>query len=406
MHFDNAVFDAQAMAPARASLCSYPEKGYHQNLDCAIVLIEPERIRQISLRTSPILMALLSAFLFGAATPASKLLLEGITPFQLAGLLYLGAGLAVAPAALRHGGFALPRRSDRRNQIRLGGAVLFGGVLGPVLLLFGLKLAEATSVSLWLNLELAATAVLGVFFFRDHLGLKGWIGVAFAFAASLVIAWDSESAGFLPGVLVLLACVCWGLDNHFTALIDGITPSQSTLWKGLVAGTVNLMIGALLSPLSPGFLMIIAALVVGALSYGASIVLYIRSAQTLGATRAQVLFASAPFFGVLLSVLMIGESLTILHAIAVPLFLFGVAFLLIEDHGHDHQHEALSHEHYHRHDDAHHMHDHPELASTVRHTHVHQHEATQHSHQHWPDIHHRHRHDPEQDSNHEREPEL
>jgi drug/metabolite transporter (DMT)-like permease len=349
-------------------------------------------------------MALFSAFLFGAATPASKLLLEGITPFQLAGLLYLGAGLAAAPAALRHGGFALPGRSDRSNQIRLGGAVLFGGILGPVLLLFGLQLAEATSVSLWLNLEMAATAVLGVLIFKDHLGPKGWVGVAFAFVASLVIAWDSKSAGLLPGFLVLLACVCWGLDNHFTALIDGITPSQSTLWKGLIAGTVNLVIGTAMAPVTAGFTIIMAALVVGALSYGASIVLYIRSAQSMGATRAQVLFASAPFFGVLLSVFAIGESLTILHAIAVPLFLVGVAFLLVEDHGHDHQHQALTHEHYHRHDDGHHLHEHPDLGPAVRHTHEHQHEVLRHSHQHWPDIHHRHRHE-QQDSDHEHQPE-
>ena len=110
----------------------------------------------------PIGMALISAVLFGAATPASKLLLEGFTPFQLAGLLYLGAALAVAAGALRQGGLALPRRSDRRNRYLLLGAVLSGGVLGPLALLFGLRLAQASSVSLWLNLELAATAVLGV----------------------------------------------------------------------------------------------------------------------------------------------------------------------------------------------------------------------------------------------------
>ncbi len=107
-----------------------------------------------------ILMALLSAILFGAATPASKLLLEGFTPFQLAGLLYFGAAIAVAPSALKNGGFALPRRDDRQNLFRLFGAILFGGILGPVALLFGLRLAEAASVSLWLNLELVATAVL------------------------------------------------------------------------------------------------------------------------------------------------------------------------------------------------------------------------------------------------------
>jgi len=342
---------------------------------------------------TPIVMAILSAVLFGAATPASKLLLADFTPFQLAGLLYLGAALAVAPAALRQGGFALPQRADRRNQVRLLGAVFFGGVLGPVALLFGLRLAEAASVSLWLNLELAATAALGAFVFRDHLSSKGWLGVAAAFAASTLLAWDPGAAGFVPGLLVLAACLCWGLDNHLTALIDGITPSQSTLWKGAIAGVVNLAIGAALSPVSAELYSLAAALLVGALSYGASIVLYIRSAQTIGATRAQVLFASAPFFGVALSVLVLGESLSIVHALAALLFIVGIAFLLIDSHSHFHCHEVMSHEHAHRHDDGHHTHVHAKLPASVRHTHRHQHDAIEHQHAHWPDLHHRHEHE-------------
>jgi drug/metabolite transporter (DMT)-like permease len=287
----------------------------------------------------------------------------------------------VAPAALYQGGFALPQRTDRRNQIRLLGSVFSGGILGPVALLFGLRLAEAASVSLWLNLELAATAALGAFVFRDHLSPQGWFGVAAAFAASMLLAWDPGVAGFVPGLLVLAACICWGLDNHLTALIDGISPSQSTLWKGAVAGTVNLGIGAALSPITAEFYSLAAALLVGALSYGASIVLYIRSAQTIGATRAQVLFASAPFFGVALSVLMLGESLSIAHALAALLFVVGIAFLLIDSHSHSH-----------RHDDGHHTHVHVELPVSVRHTHRHEHDTIEHQHVHWPDLHHRHEH--------------
>lgn len=342
-------------------------------------------------------MALLSAILFGAATPASKLLLESFTPFQLAGLLYLGAAISVAFSALKNGGFALPRRDDRQNQFRLFGAVLFGGILGPVALLFGLRLAEAASVSLWLNLELAATAVLGTVLFHDHLGYRGWIGVAAALLASILIAWHPGNAGFFSGLLVLLACVCWGLDNHLTALIDGITPSQSTLWKGIVAGTVNLSIGATLAPILFDVEALAIALVVGALSYGASIVLYIRSAQKIGATRAQVLFSSAPFFGVALSVIFVGESLSIMYAIAIPIFLSGVAFLLMEGHAHAHNHEAITHGHFHHPDDGHHTHAHSDLSLSVHDTHQHTHEPAHHLHPHWPDIHHRHKHRPRQE---------
>lgn len=342
---------------------------------------------------APILMALLAAVLFGAATPADKLLLnDGLMPLQLAGLLYIGAAVVVAPAALSRGGLALPPRGDRRTWLRLLGSVLFGGVAGPVALLFALRLAGAGSVSLWLNLELAATAILGAIVFRDHVGRRGWLGIATAFGASTLLAWGPAGPGPVAGALVALACFCWGLDNHLTALIDGITPSQSTFWKATVAGVFNLTIGLVINPLSVDFVVLAFALIVGALCYGASIVLYIGSAQRIGAVRAQVLFATAPFVGLALSVAALGEGVTATQAVSVPLFLIGVSLLLVESHSHFHLHEAIFHEHSHRHDDGHHNHVHPGLPASVRHTHPHQHEPIDHRHPHWPDLHHRHRH--------------
>lgn len=339
-----------------------------------------------------IALALLSAALFGAATPASKLLLEGLSAFQLAGLLYLGAALGIAPFAWRQGGLRLPHAQDHRNRLRLAGAIAAGGIAGPVLLLLGLRLADAASVSLWLNFELAATAMLGALVFREHLGRAGWAGVTAAFAGAAALSGVEGSAGAGAALLVLLACVCWGLDNHLTAMIDGITPSQSTFWKGLVAGSTNLALGLLVAPFGATATSTTLALAVGALAYGASIALYITAAQSLGATRAQVVFASAPFFGVALSVLLLGEALQAVHGVSAALFAAAIALIMLDRHAHHHVHEAMEHEHEHRHDDGHHTHTHPGLEEHERHTHAHRHERVAHSHPHWPDLHHRHRH--------------
>lgn len=340
----------------------------------------------------PVALAILAAALFGAATPASKLLLSDLSMFQLAGLLYLGAAMGVAPAAWRSGGIRLPSRRDSRNRLRLLGAVVAGGICGPLLYLFGLKLAAAASVSLWLNFEVAATALLGVLLFRDHLGTLGWVGLFCALAGAVILSLPGGTSGLVAGGLVLAACLCWGLDNHLTALIDGITPSQSTFWKGLVAGAINLSIGFLVA--SPSFkpLPVIASLFVGIWAYGASIVLYISAAQALGATRAQIAFASAPFFGVVFAVLALGEPLNLVHVGSAAFFIAGVALMAFEHHAHVHKHGALEHEHAHRHDDGHHDHEHPGLPPSTRHTHRHVHEPVTHAHAHWPDLHHRHRH--------------
>jgi drug/metabolite transporter (DMT)-like permease len=345
--------------------------------------------------TGIFLLALLSAALFGVATPASKLLLQNLTPLQLSGLLYLGAAIGMIP-------FSRPRgaggwRRDRQSLVRLAGAVFFGGCLGPVLLLLGLASAQASSVSLWLNLELAATAILGVLFFRDHLDFKGWLGVGAMLVAGVVVAAGEGVGGVVPAILVGLACCCWGIDNHLTALIDGLSPQQSTLAKGLVAGATNLTLGLLLLPRLPGAGTVALALALGAVCYGGSIALYVTAAQRLGATRSQVIFASAPFFGMLASLTVLGEPPSWPLLAAAPLIIAAILLMRRSTHAHGHRHEPTEHEHLHRHDDEHHGHEHPKglviAPRATRHAHRHVHEGTHHDHPHLPDLHHRHDHD-------------
>jgi len=337
-------------------------------------------------------LALLSALLFGASTPASQRLLESFGEFQLAGLLYLGAALGMAPVVALERGRAERVAFDRANALRLGGAVVFGGVVGPVLLLFGLRLAGAGSVSLLLNLEMVATAVLGVALFREPLGRAGWLGVGGVVAAGALLAGGGGWPGVLAALLVAAACTCWGLDNHWTALVDGITPARATLVKGLVAGSTNLAIGWAASPLDAAPGAFAAALAVGALSYGASIALYITAAHEIGATRAQGVFATAPFVGAALAFLWLGEPFGPAHAAACVLMAASVPALLWSRHAHLHVHEPLEHVHSHRHDDGHHLHRHPGLDPATRHSHAHRHGRLVHAHPHWPDLHHRHGH--------------
>lgn len=336
--------------------------------------------------------AILAAVFFGAATPVSKTLLTGLTSFQLAGLLYIGAAIGVSLLLVREKKFVLPWRMDRRNGLLLVASILFGGVLGPLALLAGLRLASAASVSLWLNLEMVATAVLGHFIFKDHLTRRGWLAAGGIFLAACILASGEGSAGITAGLFVLAACISWGIDNHATALIDGITPTQSTFWKGLAAGGVNLAIGFSLAPMNGSGIDVLAGLGVGVVSYGFSIVLYISSAQQLGATRSQLIFSSAPFWGVLLSVALLGERISWQLAVAITLLLGSIWLLSREQHGHIHQHETQDHVHIHNHHDGHHDHPHEVFPVNGWHSHTHHHSPLEHVHPHSPDLHHRHDH--------------
>ncbi len=341
----------------------------------------------------PLLSALGAAFLFGAATPASKVLLGAIPPLRLAGLLYLGAALGVLPLIIRERAFSLPWNLDRTTRLRLLGAICCGGVLGPICLLYGLTFASATSVSLWLNLELIATATLGYFLFHEHITRYGWLAVMGMVLAAFGLSVTGAQAGVIAGLLVSLACLFWGFDNHLTALIDGVSPAQVTFWKGLSAGLFNLAIGAGFESAAFDPRQSVYAMAVGLFSYGLSIVLYVRAAQQIGPTRSQIVFSSAPLFGVFLAVTALHEPFTLPQALATFVMILSILLLFVDHHGHIHRHEADDHEHWHRHDDEHHDHDHSfEAPHDVFHTHRHIHESTKHRHPHWPDQDHRHTH--------------
>ncbi|MGH9870088.1 MAG: DMT family transporter [Candidatus Polarisedimenticolia bacterium] len=338
----------------------------------------------------PTLLVLVAAALFGSATPLAKALLESLGPFPLAGLLYFGAAAAVWPTVVRDG---LPdRRHLSRNALRLTGILLFGGVLAPVLLLWGLTLAAAASVALWLTLETLITVLLAWFFFNEHIHRRVWLSVLLILAASVLLVWPAGFDAGQAALLVALACCCWGLDNNLTALIDGLTPAQTTLVKGLAAGTINLFLGSLTGLGRPRGHIVAAALVLGALCYGLSLVLYIGGAQQLGSARVQLIFSTAPFWGVMLAWTVFSEPVLPAQIAAGAMMLAALWLLHGERHDHEHAHEAVRHVHWHRHDDGHHGHTHEGVTPSKGHIHEHIHDPATHSHPHRPDIQHRHEH--------------
>jgi ABC-type nickel/cobalt efflux system permease component RcnA len=136
------------------------------------------------------------------------------------------------------------------------------------------------------------------------------------------------------------------------------------------------------------------ALLLGGLSYGLSIVLFIRAMRGMGAARTSALFGTAPLAGVALSFLIFQDTLTPFFVIALVLMSAAALILLNEQHSHRHSHDPITHEHRHRHDDGHHSHDHPGMTDrSLTHSHVHTHERVEHEHPHLPDIHHRHAHE-------------
>lgn len=342
-------------------------------------------------------LALLSAALFGASTPLAKLLLgNGISPWLLAGLLYLGSGIGLSlyGVAQRWTGQGTSEAPLRRTDLPwLTLVILSGGVIGPVLLMAGLATTPASSAALLLNLEGLATMAIAWTVFRENVDRRLLIGAAAILAGAILLSW---SGGVQPvgwgAVFIAGACLAWGIDNNLTRKLSASDPVQITAAKGLVAGTVNLTLALASGAALPSLVPLAGAAVVGLLGYGVSLVLFVLALRHLGSARTGAYFSTAPFIGAALAVVMFAEPVSLRLGAAAVLMGIGLWLHLAEHHAHEHVHEALAHEHQHVHD-AHHQHSHSaDDPPGEPHTHAHCHEPLVHSHPHYPDIHHRHGH--------------
>lgn len=377
------------------------EKGSHQTRDASptvLLALRSACVRQSGLMKRHttgmarpgIVRCAVAAVLFGATTPLASRLADDTSAPALAGLLYLGAALAVAPLVGRS---ARPIGVLRRGGRRLAVAVVAGGMVGPLLLTAGLARTPAATTSLLLNLELVATVVLAAMFFGEHLGRRVLIGAGLVVVAGVTASWSDAPELRLGSLLICGACACWGLDNCVTADLDTVAPEHITFAKGLIAGTTNVVIGLALYGGVASIGVVAAALALGAVGYGASITLWVRGARDLGAARAQLVFSAAPFVGVVIAWVALGDPVRSVEVAALFLAAIGVLCVLRSGHAHDHRHDPVEHDHEHSHDDDHHDHPHPHPhLPPARHTHRHRHRALVHAHPHVPDLHHRHDH--------------
>lgn len=338
---------------------------------------------------------LLAAALFGTGTPAAKLLLGSISPWMLAGILYLGSGIGLSLYRL------IARKRDGvlwpKGEVRwLVGAITAGGIAAPILLMFGLSRAPASTVSLLLNAEGVLTALLAWFVFEENFDRRIALGMLAIVAGAVTLSWPSESSGtdLWPALAVVCACLCWAIDNNLTRKISLMDSVSLAATKGLVAGSVNLSLALVMGGAWPSAVITTFGMAVGFVAYGVSLVLFIAALRHLGTARAGAYFSVAPFFGAVVSVMLLGEALTLPLIIAGVLMALGVWLHLTERHGHEHQHVPETHEHEHMHgDDPHHEHAHEgPVAPGTRHSHAHRHEPLRHVHEHMPDVHHRHTH--------------
>src|ERR1700736_986702 len=265
-------------------------------------------------RMQGVMAALVAAALFGASTPFSKLLLGRIDPLLLAGLLYFGSGVVLAGwIGLRA---LLAKGKNREAWLQpadlpwLGAAILAGGVIAPVLLMFGLTVTPASSASLLLNLEGVLTALLAWFVFKENFDRRIFLGMAAILFGGVLLSWQSLPQLGVPwGALGIAgACLGWGIDNNLTRKVSASDPAQIAAIKGLVAGSMNTLLAFVAGARLPSLSGLVAAGLLGFLSYGVSLTCFVLALRHIGTARTGAYFSTAPFIGAALSLMILHEQ--------------------------------------------------------------------------------------------------
>lgn len=320
--------------------------------------------------------AVLAAFFYALNTPLSKLLLENVAPTFMAAFLYLGAGLGIGCMfALRRGKETEADRFERKDMPYVLGMIALD-IAAPILLMYGIKLGSASNASLLGNFEIVATAVIALLLFKEKVTTLLWTAIGLITLSGIVLSLEgAEGFSFSVGsLLVLLATVCWGLENNCTRSIADKSTYRIVTVKGLCCGTGSFALALLAGESLPPLRYILPALLLGFVAYGLSIFTYIRAQRELGAAKTSAYYALAPFIGAALSFALLHDRLTLRYLLALLIMLAGTAFVvadtLVRRHSHlhthviTHTHNGVEHTHIIEHEHAH-----SHFAASERHGH-------------------------------------
>ena len=337
------------------------------------------------------LIALVAALLFGVSTPLVQRFGIGVGSFTTAALLYAGAALI---GALLRRPIEREARVQRSDAPRLGLMALFGAVIGPVALVWGLQRTSGASASLMLTLEAVFTAGLARLWYHETLDRRVTLAMALLTLGGMALVLDRAEGGasqMLGLLAVMVATAAWGVDNTLSRAVADRDPGQVVMFKGAIGAIATTLLALVVREPLPGLWPALALLAVGATGYGLSLRFYLLAQRAFGAARTGSVFAFAPFVGALFAFVLGERGGSAWMLAGAGLMAAGIVLHLAESHAHEHEHDEVEHEHAHSHDDGHHAHSHDPLP-VGRHSHLHRHEATRHSHAHVPDEQHAHRH--------------
>jgi len=326
--------------------------------------------------TTAVIFALLAAVFYAINTPFSKILLNNIEPAFMASFLYIGAGFGLGIMYL----FQIKNedKSERLSNSDFPFAIgmVFLDIAAPILLMIGINIGSSSNASLLGNFEIVTTALIALLIFKETVSSKLWLAIGFITMSSFILSFEGAGSFQLSlgSIFVILATCCWGLENNFTRKISNKSTYEIVVLKGLCSGGGSFVLALVSGETIPSIKYIVAAMILGFMSYGLSIFVYIRAQRNLGAAKTSAYYAVAPYMGTFLAFVVNGEKPTVMYFVGLVFMMVGTVFVVFDtmrkNHLHGHTHTIV-----HTHNGITHTH-------VITHEHGHNHFATEEKHEH------------------------
>ena len=326
-----------------------------------------------------IFFAILAAGLYAINIPLSKLLLNEIAPTMMASYLYLGAGVGIGILFLvaKKKSKSTHEKITKKDLPNLLGMITLD-IAAPILLMFGLLDSASANASLLNNFEIVCTSLIALLVFKETISKRMWLAILLITASSFFLSVeDISSFKFSWGaILVLLATLCWGLENNCTKNLSSKNTYHVVFLKGIFSGLGSLIVALLLKdPFAPVAYFALA-LLLGFVAYGLSIFFYIKAQGIIGASKTSAYYAVAPFIGTSLSFLIFNDKPNLAYFLGLAIMVLGTIIVVLDTlakkHSHVHTH-TVTHQHggeIHTHTTQH-QHEHSHYFSDQTHEHRH-----------------------------------
>jgi drug/metabolite transporter (DMT)-like permease len=274
------------------------------------------------------LFAILAAAMFGSVSTLAKPLVSTVNPLLLASVVYLVSAATLTPLAQKQ---RLP--PTKRNYLLILAISLSGAIIAPSLFFAGLTHASASDAALLTNGEVFFSVLLAMIFFKERLGLLGYIATFLVLIGMVIVTTDLNFSDFTlqkihyQDMLIIISMLFWAIDNNLSRILaQKVSVAKIAQVKSAIGGSVLFGIAVFGFGVSINIQIsqIVPILALGAIGFAASLYFFLQSLKQINTVRTVLIFSMSSVFGLAAAFIFLQEQISWYQIMAAGIMIFGI----------------------------------------------------------------------------------